>query len=51
MVSAKQWERVQGYIRHGIEEGARLSSPAAKATPMASAGYFVRPTLFAGCHQ
>ena len=24
MVSRKQWERVQGYIRKGVEEGARL---------------------------
>ena len=47
LVSKAQQERVQGYIRKGVDEGARLV--AGGDTPPAGheRGYFVRPTLFA----
>lgn len=46
MVSAKQWERVQGYIRLGTEEGARLLAGGAGRPDGLSAGWFVKPTIF-----
>lgn len=49
MVSAVQRDRVVGYIRTGIEEGAKLlvGGPEAPDLPDAlSGGYFVRPTVF-----
>jgi len=47
MVSQKQWERVQGYIARGIEEGARLLAGGPGKPEGLPDGYFVRPTLFA----
>ncbi|MFT4291049.1 aldehyde dehydrogenase family protein [Enterobacter sp.] len=47
MVSAKQWQRVQGYIRKGTEEGARLLAGGKGRPEGTQAGWFVRPTLFA----
>ncbi|SAK96722.1 aldehyde dehydrogenase [Caballeronia hypogeia] len=46
MVSRRQWERVQRYIRVGIEEGARLIAGGAGRPDNVSAGWFVRPTIF-----
>jgi aldehyde dehydrogenase (NAD+) len=43
-VSAAQRDRVVGYIRTGIEEGATLA--AGGPDPVEGAGYFVRPTVF-----
>jgi aldehyde dehydrogenase (NAD+) len=48
MVSRKQWERVQGYIRKGIDEGARLVTGGEGRPAGLDAGFYVRPTLFAG---
>ncbi len=48
MVSRKQWERVQGYIRRGVEEGAQLVTGGEGLPAGLDAGFFVRPTLFAG---
>lgn len=45
MVSLAQWKRVQGYIRLGIEEGARLLV-GGEGQPDGLDGYFVRPTVF-----
>jgi len=45
MVSQKQWERVQGYIRKGIEERAVLLA-GGEGRPEGTTGWFVRPTLF-----
>jgi len=45
MVSAKQWERVQSYIRIGIEEGARVIA-GGEGRPEGTTGWFVRPTVF-----
>jgi aldehyde dehydrogenase (NAD+) len=48
MVSRRQWERVQGYIRQGIAEGARLVAGGEGRPAGLDAGFYVRPTLFAG---
>lgn len=47
MVSQKQFDRVQGYIRRGIEEGAQLLA-GGEGNPDGLGGYFVRPTVFGG---
>ncbi len=46
MVSQTQYERVQRYIRKGIEEGATLVA-GGEGHPDGSSGYTVRPTVFA----
>lgn len=46
MVSRKQWERVQRYIRIGIDEGARLIAGGEGRPDGIDAGWFVRPTVF-----
>jgi aldehyde dehydrogenase (NAD+) len=46
MVSRKQWERVQGYIRKGIDEGARLLAGGEGRPEGYERGWLVRPTLF-----
>lgn len=45
MVSRKQYERVQGYIRKGIDEGARLLV-GGEGHPQGLGGFFVQPTVF-----
>jgi aldehyde dehydrogenase (NAD+) len=47
LVSAKQYERVQGYIRLGIEAGATVVT-GGEGHPEGLGGYFVKPTLFSG---
>jgi len=48
MVSEKQWQRVQSYIRLGQEEGATLLA-GGEGLPMGeTGGWFVRPTIFTG---
>jgi aldehyde dehydrogenase (NAD+) len=47
MVSQRQWERVQSYIRRGVEEGARIVAGGPDRPDGLADGYFVRPTLFA----
>ncbi|HAL22234.1 MAG TPA: aldehyde dehydrogenase [Stenotrophomonas sp.] len=46
MVSQRQWERVQGYIRTGLDEGARLLAGGEGRPDGLQRGWFVRPTLF-----
>ncbi|MDB5910138.1 MAG: Aldehyde Dehydrogenase [Massilia sp.] len=46
MVSQKQWERVQRYIRIGIDEGARLIAGGEGRPDGVDVGWFVRPTVF-----
>jgi acyl-CoA reductase-like NAD-dependent aldehyde dehydrogenase len=46
LVSAPQRERVRGYIKKGIDEGAKLLTGGADAPPGLDTGYFVRPTVF-----
>ena len=48
MVSRKQWERVQRYIRIGLDEGARLLAGGEGLPQGLQAGWFVRPTVFSG---
>jgi aldehyde dehydrogenase (NAD+) len=47
MVSRRQWERVQHYIRIGLDEGATLLA-GGPDKPAGLDGWFVRPTLFTG---
>jgi betaine-aldehyde dehydrogenase len=46
LVSAAQRERVRGYIRKGIEEGAELLAGGPDAPAGLGKGYFVKPTVF-----
>src|SRR5579864_4629912 len=46
MVSQKQYERVQSYIRKGIEEGAEVLAGGEGHPAGFEAGYFVKPTVF-----
>ena len=46
MVSQKQYERVQAYIRKGIEEGAEVLVGGEGHPEGLEAGYFVKPTVF-----
>ena len=46
MVSARQWERVQNYIRIGMEEGAALLAGGEGRPDGLHRGWFVKPTLF-----
>jgi betaine-aldehyde dehydrogenase len=47
LISDTQRERVRGYIKKGIEEGATLVTGGAEAPEGLEKGYFVRPTVFA----
>jgi aldehyde dehydrogenase (NAD+) len=46
MVSQKQYDRVQSYIRKGIEEGAEVLVGGEGRPQGLEAGYFVKPTVF-----
>jgi aldehyde dehydrogenase (NAD+) len=46
MVSQKQYDRVQSYIRKGIEEGAELLAGGEGHPEGLESGYFVKPTVF-----
>jgi len=43
-----QQERVRGYIRTGVEEGATLVTGGSEPPPGLERGWYVRPTIFAG---
>ena len=45
MVSARQWDRVEGYIRRGKEDGARVIA-GGEGKPAGLDGWFVKPTVF-----
>ncbi len=47
LISSAQVDRVRGYIRKGIEEGATLVCGGAEAPEGLETGYFVKPTVFA----
>jgi aldehyde dehydrogenase (NAD+) len=51
MVTRAQYERVQGYIRRGIEDGARLLTGGPGRPDGLARGYFVRPTVFGSVHK
>jgi aldehyde dehydrogenase (NAD+) len=46
VVSEVQRERVRGYIRKGVEEGARIVTGGAEPPDGLDRGYYVRPTVF-----
>jgi aldehyde dehydrogenase (NAD+) len=46
MVSQKQYDRVQSYIRKGIDEGAEVLAGGEGHPEGLEAGYFVKPTVF-----
>ncbi|TVL90576.1 aldehyde dehydrogenase family protein [Streptomyces sp. SAJ15] len=47
VVNAAQRERVRGFIRTGVEEGARLVAGGPEAPEGLDRGFYVRPTVFA----
>ena len=46
MVNQRQYQRVQSYIRKGIEEGAEVLVGGEGHPPGLESGYFVKPTVF-----
>ena len=46
MVSQKQYERIQSYIRKGIEEGAEVLAGGEGRPEGLEGGYYVKPTVF-----
>ena len=50
LVSRAQRERVRGYIRKGIEEGAELLCGGPEAPPALPSGWYVKPTVFGRVH-
>ena len=46
LVSATQRDRVRGYIKKGLEEGATLVTGGAEPPPGLNKGYFIQPTVF-----
>jgi len=50
LISAAHRDKVEGYIRSGVEQGARLVAGGGRPTdPGLATGYYVRPTVFADC--
>ena len=47
VVSEQQWNKIQGLIQTGIDEGARLVAGGPGRPEDLNRGYFVRPTVFA----
>ena len=48
LVNKAQWEKVQGLIARGMEEGAKLEAGGPGRPDGVETGYFVPPTLFSG---
>jgi aldehyde dehydrogenase (NAD+) len=48
VVSGAQWEKIQGLIRAGVEEGARLVAGGPGRPQGLERGWYVRPTVFSG---
>jgi aldehyde dehydrogenase (NAD+) len=48
VVSEAQWNKIQGLIRKGIEEGATLVAGGPGRPEGLETGYYVKPTVFAG---
>jgi aldehyde dehydrogenase (NAD+) len=46
VVNRRQWERIQGLIQKGIEEGATLAAGGPDLPEGVNRGYYVRPTVF-----
>lgn len=47
VVSQVQWDKIQGYLKKGIEEGARLVAGGPGKPEGLEDGYYVKPTVFA----
>jgi aldehyde dehydrogenase (NAD+) len=47
VVNRVQWEKIQGLIKKGIDEGARLVTGGLGRPDGLNKGYYVRPTIFA----
>ncbi|GAB2445562.1 aldehyde dehydrogenase family protein [Streptomyces incanus] len=47
LISAEQWDTVQGYIQQGLDEGARLVTGGLGKPAGLEAGHFAKPTVFA----
>mmetsp|Transcript_99031 Transcript_99031/g.288839 ORF Transcript_99031/g.288839 Transcript_99031/m.288839 type:complete len:483 (-) Transcript_99031:47-1495(-) len=47
LVSQTQWEKVQGYLQKGIDEGARVVTGGPGKPAGLEDGFFVKPTIFA----
>jgi len=47
VVSQTQWDRVQGYLKKGVEEGARVVVGGPGKPAGLEDGYYVKPTVFA----
>ena len=48
VISQSQWDRVQGYIQQGIDEGATVAAGGLGKPEGKDTGYYVKPTVFAG---
>jgi aldehyde dehydrogenase (NAD+) len=48
LVNKAQWDKVQGLIAKGLEEGAKLETGGPGRPDGVETGYFVKPTLFSG---
>jgi betaine-aldehyde dehydrogenase len=52
LISAEHRDKVERYIRLGVEQGARLVAGGTRPTePDLQAGFYVRPTVFADCRS
>ena len=47
VVNKTQWDKIQGMIQTGIDEGARLTTGGTGLPDTVSRGFYVRPTIFA----
>jgi aldehyde dehydrogenase (NAD+) len=51
VVSAVQWEKIQGLIQEGIDEGAILAAGGVGRPEGLNKGYYVKPTVFSGVNN
>ena len=51
LISDTQWNRVQGYIAKGVDEGARVVAGGLGKPEGKDVGYYVKPTVFADVQQ
>jgi acyl-CoA reductase-like NAD-dependent aldehyde dehydrogenase len=49
VISAAQRDRIEGYVRSGVDDGGTLVAGGAR--PEIERGFFCPPTLIAGCHN